>query len=84
MNQWHAELSAQIADLGETETSVNQPSFPMSSVVQPRSGFIAEWTTLFRTVLWGFKPRADCSADSPTRIEVCLKNLRCSKKEKRG
>lgn len=35
MNQRHAELSAQAADLRETEISVNQPSFPMSSVVQP-------------------------------------------------
>lgn len=85
MNQRHAELSAHAADLRETEISVNQAilSHVLCGAAQP-SGFTAEWTTLFRTVLWGFKPRADCSADSPTRIEVCLKNLWRLKKEKWG
>ena len=68
----------QITDWGETGVCISVGSSAalshvLSDTAQP-SGFTADWSTLFRTETEGYKPQADCSADSPAKIKRnCLK-----------
>lgn len=63
----------------ETEVYISVgPSAVLSHVLSGTAAlptdFTAEWTTLFRTEAEGYKPQADCTADSLSKIKkTCLK-----------